>query len=99
MAQYLGDLGCEHIVVRNDERTVAELRALDPRGILVGPGPGERTHPQRAECNAHPAGGTCDDLSSFSAVRDAFCCRALAESACWQVLCSAALLSSMLCAS
>jgi len=40
-AQYLGDLGCDHIVVRNDERTVAELRALDPRGILVGPGPGE----------------------------------------------------------
>ena len=42
VAQYLGDLGCDHIVVRNDERTVAELRALDPRGILVGPGPGER---------------------------------------------------------
>ena len=41
LTQYLGDLGCEHVVVRNDERTVAQLRELNPRGILVGPGPGD----------------------------------------------------------
>lgn len=38
--QYLGDLGCEHIVYKNDEKTVEELRALNPRGILLSPGPG-----------------------------------------------------------
>lgn len=38
--QYLGDLGCEHIVFKNDEKTIDELRALKPRGILLSPGPG-----------------------------------------------------------
>jgi anthranilate synthase component II len=40
LSQYLGDLKCEHIVVKNDERTVEELRDMQPRGILVSPGPG-----------------------------------------------------------
>ena len=40
VAQYLGDLGCEHVVVKNDEKTVAEIRAMRPRGVMVGPGPG-----------------------------------------------------------
>ena len=40
--QYLGDLGCEHIVLKNDEMTVDEIAALQPRGILVSPGPGDR---------------------------------------------------------
>ena len=39
--QYLGSLGCEHVVVTNDELTVAELRELDPKGILLSPGPGK----------------------------------------------------------
>lgn len=38
--QYLGDLGCEHVVYKNDEKTVEELRELNPRGILLSPGPG-----------------------------------------------------------
>ena len=41
LLQYLGDLGCEHIVLKNDEKTVEELRALNPRGILLSPGPGQ----------------------------------------------------------
>ena len=40
VVQYLGDLGCEHVVFKNDEKTVEELRALNPRGILLSPGPG-----------------------------------------------------------
>ena len=40
LSQYLGDLGCEHIVIKNDEKTVDELRDMQPRGILVSPGPG-----------------------------------------------------------
>lgn len=39
-AQYLGDLGCEYVVFKNDEKTVEEIRAMNPRGILVSPGPG-----------------------------------------------------------
>jgi len=40
LVQYLWDEGCELLVVRNDERSCAELAALRPRGILLGPGPG-----------------------------------------------------------
>lgn len=40
LSQYLGSLGCEHVVYKNDELTVAELEAMEPRGILVSPGPG-----------------------------------------------------------
>lgn len=39
--QYLGDLGCEHIIIKNDEKTVDEIREMQPRGILVSPGPGD----------------------------------------------------------
>ncbi|KAK9821191.1 hypothetical protein WJX74_008031 [Apatococcus lobatus] len=40
LSQYLGDLGCEHMVVKNDEKTVEEIEELQPRGILISPGPG-----------------------------------------------------------
>ncbi len=38
--QYLGELGAEPIVVRNDEKTIEELMALEPDGVLISPGPG-----------------------------------------------------------
>lgn len=44
VAQYLGDLGCEHVVFKNDEKTIEELRALNPRGILLSPGPGQSNY-------------------------------------------------------
>ena len=40
LLQYLGDLSCEHIVFKNDEKTVEEIASMNPRGILVSPGPG-----------------------------------------------------------
>ncbi len=40
LVQYLGELGAEPIVVRNDERSVEELVADDPDGVLISPGPG-----------------------------------------------------------
>jgi len=40
LCQYLGDLDCEYVVFANDEKTVAEIRAMNPAGILVSPGPG-----------------------------------------------------------
>lgn len=40
LVQYLGELGNEPIVVRNDAATVAELDGLDPDAVLISPGPG-----------------------------------------------------------
>src|SRR5690606_22274725 len=40
LVQYLGELGAEPVVLRNDERTVAEREALQPDAVLISPGPG-----------------------------------------------------------
>src|SRR5690606_25901252 len=40
LVQYLGELGAEPLVVRNDDRAVEELLALDVDAVLVSPGPG-----------------------------------------------------------
>jgi anthranilate synthase component 2 len=40
LSQYLGDCGCEHVVYKNDEKTVDEIRRMNPRGVMVSPGPG-----------------------------------------------------------
>jgi len=43
LCQYLGDLGCDYVVFKNDEKTVAEIRAMNPKGVMVSPGPGKPT--------------------------------------------------------
>ncbi|HET9691433.1 MAG TPA: aminodeoxychorismate/anthranilate synthase component II [Acidimicrobiales bacterium] len=40
LVQYLGQLGADPVVVRNDDVDVAGALALEPDGILVSPGPG-----------------------------------------------------------
>ena len=40
LVQYLGELGADPVVVRNDAATADELVALDPDAVLVSPGPG-----------------------------------------------------------
>jgi anthranilate synthase component II len=40
LVQYLGELGSEPLVYRNDALTVAEALALEPDAILLSPGPG-----------------------------------------------------------
>jgi anthranilate synthase component 2 len=40
LVQYLGELGAEPIVRRNDEIDLAGVEALDPDAILISPGPG-----------------------------------------------------------
>ncbi len=45
LVQYLGELGAETVVWRNDAGTVADVRELAPDGVLVSPGPG---HPRDA---------------------------------------------------
>lgn len=73
LVQYLGELGADPIVVRNDEVTVAEAVALDVDGVLLSPGPGrpessgiicdavtafvERTTPVLGVCLGHQAIG------------------------------------------
>ncbi|MBW3533647.1 MAG: aminodeoxychorismate/anthranilate synthase component II [Gemmatimonadetes bacterium] len=39
LVQMLGALGADPVVVRNDERTVDQLRALGPERAVVSPGP------------------------------------------------------------
>jgi anthranilate synthase/aminodeoxychorismate synthase-like glutamine amidotransferase len=40
LVQYLGELGQEMRVFRNDEVTLAEIASLAPRYIVISPGPG-----------------------------------------------------------
>jgi anthranilate synthase/aminodeoxychorismate synthase-like glutamine amidotransferase len=40
LVQYLGELGAEPLVYRNDAIDVTEARSLRPDGLLVSPGPG-----------------------------------------------------------
>ena len=40
LVQYLGELGAEPLVYRNDAITVADALALEPDAVLVSPGPG-----------------------------------------------------------
>lgn len=46
LAQYLGALGVEPVVVRNDA-AVDDLVAVDPDAVVISPGPG---HPEDAGC-------------------------------------------------
>jgi anthranilate synthase/aminodeoxychorismate synthase-like glutamine amidotransferase len=41
LVQYLGEMGAELCVVRNDQITLAETRALNPSHIVISPGPGD----------------------------------------------------------
>jgi anthranilate synthase/aminodeoxychorismate synthase-like glutamine amidotransferase len=39
LVQYLGELGAEVVVRRNDQVTIAEIEKMSPESILVSPGP------------------------------------------------------------
>jgi anthranilate synthase/aminodeoxychorismate synthase-like glutamine amidotransferase len=41
LVQYLGEMGADLRVVRNDQITLDEIRALDPSHIVISPGPGD----------------------------------------------------------
>jgi anthranilate synthase/aminodeoxychorismate synthase-like glutamine amidotransferase len=43
LVQYLGELGAETEVRRNDAVTVDEISAMDPSHIVISPGPGDPT--------------------------------------------------------
>jgi anthranilate synthase/aminodeoxychorismate synthase-like glutamine amidotransferase len=56
IVQYLGELGAEPIVVRNDQLTVDEAVAMSPDGVLLSPGPGR----------PEDAGIICDAIRAFA---------------------------------
>ena len=59
LVQYLGELGAEPVVHRNDAIDVAAAVALEPDGVLVSPGPGRpggRRHHLRRRAGVRRAG-------------------------------------------
>lgn len=39
LARYVGELGCERIVIRNDEASIEELLQKTPEAVILSPGP------------------------------------------------------------
>ena len=56
LVQYLGELGAEPVVIRNNEMSVHEAVALQPDGVLLSPGPGR----------PEDAGILCDAIREFA---------------------------------
>jgi anthranilate synthase/aminodeoxychorismate synthase-like glutamine amidotransferase len=56
LVQYLGELGAEVVVRRNDQTTIKEIDALHPCGIVISPGP----------CTPHEAGISIDVIKHFA---------------------------------
>ena len=56
LVQYLGELGAEPVVIRNNEMSVHEADALQPDGVLLSPGPGR----------PEDAGILCDAIREFA---------------------------------
>ncbi len=56
LVQYLGELGAEVKVVRNDELSLADIEALDPERIVISPGP----------CSPNEAGISLDAIARFA---------------------------------
>jgi anthranilate synthase component 2 len=57
LVQYFGELGHNPEVVRNDEKTVEELAAMNPEAVIVSPGP----------CTPKEAGVSCEAIKYFAA--------------------------------
>jgi anthranilate synthase component 2 len=45
LVQYIGELGGEPIVYRNDQLTLQQAMKLDPKRIVISPGPGTPENP------------------------------------------------------
>jgi anthranilate synthase/aminodeoxychorismate synthase-like glutamine amidotransferase len=57
LVQYLGELGAEPVVVRNDELSVTDAIGLAPDGVVLSPGPGR----------PESSGIICDAITAFAA--------------------------------
>ncbi|HEY9137502.1 MAG TPA: aminodeoxychorismate/anthranilate synthase component II [Terriglobus sp.] len=56
LVQYMGELGAEMVIRRNDELTPAEIEALNPDHILISPGP----------CTPQEAGVSIDLIKHYA---------------------------------
>jgi len=45
LVQYIGELGGEPVVYRNDQLTLQQAQELDPKRIVISPGPGTPENP------------------------------------------------------
>ena len=61
LVQYMGELGAEMVIKRNDELTPGEVEALDPEHILISPGP----------CTPEDAGISIELIKHFAALAEA----------------------------
>src|SRR5258708_12388166 len=61
LVQYMGELGAEMVIRRNDELTPAEVEALRPERILISPGP----------CTPQDAGISMELIKHFDALGEA----------------------------
>ena len=59
LVQYLGELGAEMKIYRNDQTTIEEIEALKPERIMISPGP----------CSPNEAGISCDVIRAFAGIR------------------------------
>ena len=57
LVQYMGELGAEMVIRRNDELTPEEIEALNPDHILISPGP----------CTPQEAGVSIDLIKHYAA--------------------------------
>lgn len=55
LVQYLGELGAEMKIFRNDQITLDQIAAMKPERILISPGP----------CSPNEAGISCDVIRRF----------------------------------
>jgi para-aminobenzoate synthetase component II len=58
LVQYFGELGQEVTVVRNDQKTIEELKALQPDYVVLSPGP----------CTPNEAGITLEAIHAFAGI-------------------------------
>lgn len=56
LVQYLGELGEELVVKRNDQTTLDEIKTVDPEFLMISPGPG----------NPNEAGISLEAIKAFS---------------------------------
>ncbi len=56
LVQYLGELGAEVEVARNDQISIAEIEAMNPERIMISPGP----------CTPNEAGISLEAISHFA---------------------------------
>lgn len=68
VVQYLGELGAEVKVVRNDELTIAQIEALNPERIVVSPVLARRPKPASPSTRSNTSPANCRSSASAWAI-------------------------------